>query len=103
MAPEMIGQAIEHRLDLAVIGDAARRPRADYGEEGMAEFVRGEEPVEVAARHAAVRRDSAFLPSTFELDERPPTVRPVGAADMHLVAPKRSTARQMLAANFRQA
>src|ERR1700748_3149729 len=102
MAAEMIRQAIEHGLDLAVIGDAARRPPADCGEEGMTEFIRGEESVEIAARHAPIGRNGALLASTFELDEGPPAVRPRGAADMHLVAPERSTARQMPAVDLRQ-
>ena len=88
MASEVPGQPVQHRLDLRLVGKPARVPVAERGEERMAESVVGEDPVQVAAGNASVGGDGAISAAVGEAREGPRPVRPLGATDVHLIAPE---------------
>ena len=97
MTGEMLGEAVEHCLDLGFIGNAARRPAPYRGEECVAEIVRGKEAVEIAAGDHAIGGHGTFIASVLKPDEGSPAGRPLGASDMHFIAAQLSAARQPVA------
>ena len=78
MGLEMGGEGVEGLLHQGVVGDAGRLPPAQPAEEGAAEAVGGEEPVQIAAHDPAVARACTVRPAC-KGDQRPRRVRPRGA------------------------
>src|SRR4051812_11679493 len=89
---EMRGKGVEGRLDATLPVQRLVRTGAEPGEEGAAELVPGEDPVQIAAGDAAVGGAGALLAPVVEPQHR--RRRSAGTArlaDMHLVAPDRRT------------
>ena len=62
MGLQVIGQPVEHLVQLFLVGQAAGAPGLEPAQERVAERVLGEETVHVAAADASVRRDRALGP-----------------------------------------
>src|SRR6516225_5813682 len=58
--------------------------------------------MQIAAGDAAIGGHGTFVAPILEPDEGPPTVWPLGAPDMHLIAAQLSAARQMPAPHLGQ-
>ena len=56
---EMRSERIECRLDPQVVGESGIADAAEPGDEGAAERIADEEPVQIAAGHAAIHRACA--------------------------------------------
>ena len=81
MALEMIGERVERRFDLRLVGDARHGPRAERRRERRGGSRRGEEAVQIAAGDAAVGRYRALgvaAPSSSSIGraQSGPSVRP---------------------------
>ena len=85
MGLEMGGEGVEGLLHQGVVGDAGRLPPAQPAEEGAAEAVGGEEPVQIAAHDPAVARACTVRPAC-KGDQRPRRIRSRGLPHVHLVA-----------------
>src|SRR6266436_222192 len=90
---EMVGEVVEHGLDLRVVFDRATRG-PEPCEEGATELVAGEEPVQIAAGDPSVGADRAVGPPP-KLEHRTGKPGADGDAEMHLIAPYRHAARDL--------
>src|SRR5205823_2228200 len=91
---QMVGEAVQHRLDRLVISDSADRA-AEPREEGAAERITSEQPVQIAAGDPAIGADCPVR-TTVEVEHRAGDARAGGRAEMHLVAAYRRISRDIV-------
>src|SRR3954453_21699642 len=100
MAFDVSGKGIERALDPAVIGLVAGG-NVELREKRLAEIIRREQAVQIAALHTSVARDRAFR-FAVQPCKWPRAIRPISAADVDFISLDRLIRRGMHGRDTRQ-